>query len=460
MTYLYYIVTINKNCTQILHFCSFMEYQSFLKVNIQGQFVRSYIFMALISIVLFLASFLTANETRQILLLFSLNGLIMFSITGMGHWCTILLKKDISLIVNISSYLYLVDLLTVENLTCAILQIPLTPLFIGVFIVLTLKLMYDQTALTRSAVIRRNIMTILIYFTTVSILDFLITPKYFGITIPPFITVFKLLLAFAPFYFIIQVYNFAVENYRVQIEKTEAVNIKLMNAMRFVISGEMFTSILHDMKNMVHVISHSVEMIKSKVAATVGKKHLTYLDKNLEEISHIASVFINYVKMDGVEVEDIPITKILDNAIQFVKMSKNVSKNISFTKKNFEKCQSEMVAVSEYRLFSVFLNILNNAIQSLNESKRENKKITVACSKKGGTVTIAITDNGPGISRENLDKVFDKFSTKTDGNGLGLHLASNYISNDLGGSISVESKENTATTFLISLPVAESVPLP
>lgn len=434
-----------------------MEYKSFLKVNIHQQFIRAYIFMALISIVLLVLSFFNAHETRKVLLLFSLNGLLMFLISAAGHGLITHLKKDISLIVNFCSYLFIIDLLIIENITCSIFKIPLTPVYVIAFLVLTLKLMYDQTAVSKKVTVRKNILSITLFMGSIALLDFWATPRFFAFKFPLFITSFKLLLAVTPYYFIVMVYNFVVNNYKAQIEQTEATNIKLMNVMRFVISGEMFASILHDMKNMVLVITNSIDMIKRKVANSIGEKQLNSIEKSVEEIRRISSVFINYIKMDGVKVEKIQAWKIVDNAVNFVMMSKEVKNNISFSKKFCEEYQSYTVLASEYRLFSVFLNILNNAVQSLLKADTTDKKVTVSIYKQNSYVEVSITDNGPGIKMEVLHKIFDIYTTKVDGSGLGLHLASNYISNELGGSIRVESEPNVATTFYISLPIAESL---
>ena len=436
-----------------------MEYKSFLQVNINQQFKRAYIFMALISAVLFVLAFFNAHETKKVLLLFSLNGLLMFLISAIGHYLIIQLKKDVSYIVNFCSYLFIIDLLIIENITCSIFKIPLTPVYVIAFLVLTLKLMYDQTARSIKVTLRKNILSVILFMGSIVLLDFWVIPRLFAFKFPLFITFFKILLAVTPYYFIVMVYNFAVSNYKAQIEQTEATNIKLMNIMRFVICGEMFASILHDMKNMVMVIANSIDLIKRKVAKVIGEKQLNSIEKGLEGILGISSVFINYIKMDGVKVENIKLQKIVDNAVNFAMMSKEVKNSISFSKEFCEESQSFIVSASEYRLFSVFLNILNNAAQSLLKADIADKNITVSIYKRNDAFEVSITDNGPGIKKDDLHKIFDIYTTKIDGSGLGLHLSSNYISNELGGSIRADSKPDVATTFYISLPIADSLTL-
>ncbi len=101
-------------------------------------------------------------------------------------------------------------------------------------------------------------------------------------------------------------------------------------------------------------------------------------------------------------------------------------------------------------LEQVLLNLLNNAIQSL--ADRKNGSIGLHASiDELGRVCIRVSDNGPGIPEELLDKIFIPFfSTKKEGSGVGLSLSQQII-RSLGGSLSVSSKPGEETVFTIRL---------
>ena len=81
-------------------------------------------------------------------------------------------------------------------------------------------------------------------------------------------------------------------------------------------------------------------------------------------------------------------------------------------------------------------------------------KVRTWLEPKENEVKIALTDTGPGILAENLDKIFNPFfTTRADGTGLGLSIVQRII-NEHGGSISVQSQGGT--TFTISLPLAKN----
>ena len=102
------------------------------------------------------------------------------------------------------------------------------------------------------------------------------------------------------------------------------------------------------------------------------------------------------------------------------------------------------------KLNQVFMNILINAAQSL----AQKGEIRIQTFTNGKDVNIVISDNGSGISKENLPKIFDPFFTTKDvgkGTGLGLNIAYNIIK-EHKGKIEVQSEQGKGTCFTITLP--------
>jgi CheY-like chemotaxis protein len=111
-------------------------------------------------------------------------------------------------------------------------------------------------------------------------------------------------------------------------------------------------------------------------------------------------------------------------------------------------------------LAQVFTNILLNAEQAIS-AVRDGGTIEISLSRSGGNLAVAFTDNGPGISRQIIDKIYDPFfTTKRPGGGSGLGLTICLaVVKDHGGRIEVESSEGAGATFRILLPgVVESAP--
>lgn len=101
------------------------------------------------------------------------------------------------------------------------------------------------------------------------------------------------------------------------------------------------------------------------------------------------------------------------------------------------------------KMVQVFVNLINNAIQSM----VENGDITIRLLKDENKAVVEISDKGVGIEDANLEKIFSPFyTTKSDGTGLGLSICQKIIQ-DHGGTIKVTSIPNQGTTFTICFPL-------
>ncbi|MFW9998000.1 MAG: ATP-binding protein, partial [Candidatus Odinarchaeota archaeon] len=107
----------------------------------------------------------------------------------------------------------------------------------------------------------------------------------------------------------------------------------------------------------------------------------------------------------------------------------------------------------ENELFEVIVNLIKNAGEALLPRGGE---IKVRTATEGGNVVLHVEDNGVGIPKKNLDRVFSPFFTTKGLRGTGMGLASSYgIVLRHGGMISVESQEGHGTTFTVKLPLVE-----
>ena len=96
----------------------------------------------------------------------------------------------------------------------------------------------------------------------------------------------------------------------------------------------------------------------------------------------------------------------------------------------------------------VFLNLIVNAVSAV----RQNGMIMVKTRISKDHIKVAITDDGPGIPEENIEKIFDPFfTTKPDGMGLGLPICRNILEK-LGGTIVIRSKPGEETSVIVELP--------
>jgi PAS domain S-box-containing protein len=122
-----------------------------------------------------------------------------------------------------------------------------------------------------------------------------------------------------------------------------------------------------------------------------------------------------------------------------------------------------LVLATEARLGQVFLNILVNAAQALEVGDAAENVIRVrAATERDGQVVVQVSDTGPGIPPEILDRIFDPFFTTKPvglGTGLGLWICQGIVTS-LGGEITAESRPGEGATFRVVLPSAISADRP
>ena len=104
-------------------------------------------------------------------------------------------------------------------------------------------------------------------------------------------------------------------------------------------------------------------------------------------------------------------------------------------------------------LSQIVTNLVNNAIDA--SAVKDGGPISIRLSKSEAGLELQVTDQGCGISAENLPKIFDPmFTTKPfgEGTGLGLTIVHNIVTANFGGTIEVDSRVGQGTSFTIHFP--------
>ena len=127
--------------------------------------------------------------------------------------------------------------------------------------------------------------------------------------------------------------------------------------------------------------------------------------------------------------------------------------------KDYDKTLEKITVVPQ-DISRVFLNIINNACYAAYDKKKKSGNdfsptLKVSTKNLNGKVEIRIGDNGTGIPKDIIDKIFQPFFTTKptgEGTGLGLSLSYDIVTKQHGGEIKIESKEGEGAEFMITLP--------
>jgi len=166
------------------------------------------------------------------------------------------------------------------------------------------------------------------------------------------------------------------------------------------------------------------------------KAAVTTIQKRSEGLLHFVNNYRTLTKVPKPDFKIFPI-KDLFKTIEKLMLSELKENNISFNTK-IEPATLELTADPE-QIEQVIINLIVNAVYVLQNHPNPSLSLTANLDERG-KVLIKITDNGPGIPEEAIDKIFIPFfSTKKSGSGVGLSL-SRQIMRAHGGNIRVSSK--------------------
>ncbi len=233
-------------------------------------------------------------------------------------------------------------------------------------------------------------------------------------------------------------------------EKTENLYEKLKKTNETQI--QFIKETAHEIGNPIQSILGLAEVILSNKNLDVGHlddlikiiiknaKKIKLLTDNILEVARIDSHFLS-LKMEEFDLVELvkDLLKDLNNQIQNKKMSLIL------------KCKEDsiLIVAHKLRLNQVFLNIINNAINVL----QEGEIIVFLERHDNNTVLVRIIDDGPGIPSNIKDTLFTKFVTGSkSGTGLGLYICKNIIENH-GGKIWTENNKNKGANFNFIIPI-------
>ncbi|MBN2214467.1 MAG: GHKL domain-containing protein [Bacteroidales bacterium] len=214
---------------------------------------------------------------------------------------------------------------------------------------------------------------------------------------------------------------------------------------------EMARQIAHEIKNPLTPMRLTIQHLqrawedKKENYAEIQKKVTQTLIEQIDNLSRIASEFSSFAQMPKADNRKLELNATINKAIGLFSNSTNVKFGFSSKLKDPLYIYADREQISR-----VFINLFNNAIQSIPEDRKG--KIDVSLEKHKNMAIVKIRDNGRGIPDELTDKMFTpNFTTKSSGTGLGLAITKNIIEN-IHGQISFETSPDRGTVFILELP--------
>lgn len=229
---------------------------------------------------------------------------------------------------------------------------------------------------------------------------------------------------------------------------------KLMQQEKLALLGQMGAEIVHETRNFLTTIKGRGQLISAVTQKQDIRKHALKINEEVDEVNRIISEFLFLSKPRETELMEVSMLDIFESIKSMVKSS-TLMKGINI---DFQLSKDERyVMCDEAELKQVILNICKNAADAMVDKTNAELKIETGFNEVTNEMFIKITDNGHGISEENLKKIGTPFfTTKKSGTGLGLNVCYKIIK-EHKGKIEVKSILGKGTTFSIILPCIEDV---
>jgi PAS domain S-box-containing protein len=215
--------------------------------------------------------------------------------------------------------------------------------------------------------------------------------------------------------------------------------------------GALTSAIAHEIKNPLSAIKMNIQILsKSSNVHAADREHLAIAETEIKRLDGVLREMLHFVRPINMQAAYHSVSDIIEECIQLLHEKMNDSNiRVRWSKSD----ALPRIPVDSQKLKEAFLNIFLNAIAAMPRGGT----ISIFAERAGTTgqefISVEIVDNGMGIARENIGKIFDPFfSTKSEGVGLGLSNVRKIVDAH-GGTIEVQSTMNLGTSFKILLPL-------
>lgn len=261
------------------------------------------------------------------------------------------------------------------------------------------------------------------------------------------------------FFILLHILTIAIVVYLIEtFRENSRLQKKLLQAEKLNLIGQMSATVAHEIRNPLTVIRGFGQLMHH--ADDIPKKHKKNLEMILAEVEraqHVIDEYLTLAKPEAATVTVIDVKESIECVHELLKA--NESGDFSDMKLReielkYDMDEDELYTVigNRDKLQQVFYNILQNAI----EASPDRGVVQVQLVKLGQKIHIMFSDNGKGMTREQLERIGTPFySTKEKGTGLGLSVAYNIVQS-MNGHIEVTSDAN-GSCFTVTLPIAGHV---
>ena len=238
------------------------------------------------------------------------------------------------------------------------------------------------------------------------------------------------------------------------VSEQHALTDKMVQADKLVLLGQLSAGVAHEIRNPLAAVSLNLQVMKRKFSK--DNPLYTYLDtamQGTERISRIVEVTLNFSRPTMPDIKSLVLNESIATSLELAKTSlkkKEIEVIVDFDQ------DLPSVPADAKQMQQVFINLITNAADSIKDKGKIILRTYAEDSAKlgeGSYVVGEISDDGIGMSPDEMKKIFNPFFTrKAEGTGLGLPITQR-IMHHHNGIIDVESRAGKGTSFYVKIPV-------
>ena len=216
--------------------------------------------------------------------------------------------------------------------------------------------------------------------------------------------------------------------------------------------GRMAASIAHEIRNPLAAMRGSIQMLRAEMDNDSAQTELMEIIlRESDRLNRIITDFLSYARPRSLIQSRVDVGDLLHQTFSLMRHSPEILENQNIVE---ELSEDQLIAeADEGQLKQVFWNLSRNALQAMPQGGTLRAQLQ---RNSNNRLRISFSDTGSGMTPDQVEHLFEPFSSTTGGTGLGLSIVYQII-RDHGGTINVRSREGQGTTITIELPIANSI---
>lgn len=213
--------------------------------------------------------------------------------------------------------------------------------------------------------------------------------------------------------------------------------------------GQLAAGIAHEIRNPLASISGSIQLLSGSTVTEQAEKNklMGIVSREIDRLNGLITEFLEYVRPEQKATSSVDVNAVIREVAEMIRFNTKLRHDVD---QKLALNSLAHIAGNKDKLKQAFLNFVVNSYQAMDRT--EHPTIEIQTADEGDRVVVVIRDNGCGIKKENIHRIFEPFhTTKPQGSGLGLAITHKILEAH-SAQVYVESEVGNGTRFVIEFP--------